>query len=432
MRSRRSPIRATSAGCVSPTSARDRRRGRSRERLHHHRAPGSCDGPCPASKIDHLVVVVQENHTFDNYFGRWCTGGAAPSCTDGPSCCERAPDADPAGHAPIIARRRGQRRLRPEPSSGVRARRDRRRQDGSLRRQRAVRRRAQRRVRRRRDGAALLGSRRRRRARRSLVPAGRRRQRGNDMFLFARGFIFPDNLVRARRRRARVQLHHRARRGVRRRAHHRRALARRRRLVDLVRRRLRVDAATAEAPASVPTRPTTAAPACRSIRASSIPSDLPPSTTRCSPTIRRFVRDYVSFAADLDADLLPQVAFVKGAGYHSEHPGPRTTISDGARFVQAVVDAVAASDYAPDTLVLVVYDEGGGFFDHVPPPPSRRRASVRHARAGDRRRAAGAQRHGLARDARALVDREIRRVELAALDGPARARATPWSPISAA
>ena len=81
-----------------------------------------------------------------------------------------------------------------------------------------------------------------------------------------------------------------------------------------------------------------------------------------------YVRDYVSFAADVSAHLLPQVAFVKGLGYHTEHPGLRTTIGDGARFVRAVVDAVAASDYAPDTLVLVVYDEGGGFFDHVAPP----------------------------------------------------------------
>ncbi|HEX9100794.1 MAG TPA: alkaline phosphatase family protein, partial [Polyangia bacterium] len=81
-----------------------------------------------------------------------------------------------------------------------------------------------------------------------------------------------------------------------------------------------------------------------------------------------YVRDYGAFAADLDAGLLPQVAFVKGLGYHTEHPGLRTSIADGERFVRAVVDAVAKSDYAPDTLVLVVYDEGGGFFDHVAPP----------------------------------------------------------------
>jgi phospholipase C len=82
------------------------------------------------------------------------------------------------------------------------------------------------------------------------------------------------------------------------------------------------------------------------------------------------VRDYVSFAADLGSHVLPQVAFVKGLGYRTEHPGLHTTISDGIAFVRGVVDAVARSEYAPDTLILVVYDEGGGFFDHVAPPAS--------------------------------------------------------------
>jgi hypothetical protein len=69
-----------------------------------HRRAGSCDGPCPASKIDHLVVIVQENHSFDSYFGRYCTApsGASPSCTDGPACCESAPTTDPSGAVPVI------------------------------------------------------------------------------------------------------------------------------------------------------------------------------------------------------------------------------------------------------------------------------------------------------------------------------------------
>src|SRR5256885_6120280 len=68
------------------------------------RKAGSCDGPCPASKIDHLVVIVQENHTFDNYFGRYCAAapGSAPACTQGPSCCEAGPDRDPSGASPIV------------------------------------------------------------------------------------------------------------------------------------------------------------------------------------------------------------------------------------------------------------------------------------------------------------------------------------------
>jgi phospholipase C len=69
-----------------------------------HRRAGSCDGPCPASKIDHLVVIVQENHSFDSYFGRYCTAptGSAPSCTSGPGCCEAGPPMDPSGAVPVI------------------------------------------------------------------------------------------------------------------------------------------------------------------------------------------------------------------------------------------------------------------------------------------------------------------------------------------
>ncbi len=79
------------------------------------------------------------------------------------------------------------------------------------------------------------------------------------------------------------------------------------------------------------------------------------------------LRDYSSFKADLDRRTLPQVAFIKGLGYHTEHPGLETNITDGIHFVQTIVDQIDHSDYAPDTLVLIVYDEGGGYFDHVAP-----------------------------------------------------------------
>jgi Stigma-specific protein, Stig1/Phosphoesterase family len=52
---------------------------------------------CQASKIEHVILIVQENHTFDSYFGRYCQApaGSSPTCTTGPSCCERAPDTEP-------------------------------------------------------------------------------------------------------------------------------------------------------------------------------------------------------------------------------------------------------------------------------------------------------------------------------------------------
>jgi phospholipase C len=82
----------------------------------------------------------------------------------------------------------------------------------------------------------------------------------------------------------------------------------------------------------------------------------------------KYIRDYASFANDLKSSNLPQVAYVRGLGFRSEHPGVGTTISDGEKFVNEVITAVQASVYAADTVVFVAWDEGGGYFDHVAPP----------------------------------------------------------------
>ena len=48
------------------------------------------------------MLIVQENHSFDSYFGRYCTAptGSNPTCMQGPSCCEAAPTTDPSGASP--------------------------------------------------------------------------------------------------------------------------------------------------------------------------------------------------------------------------------------------------------------------------------------------------------------------------------------------
>jgi phospholipase C len=55
------------------------------------------------TNIEHVVVIVEENHTFDSYFGSYCTAPAYsnPTCTKGAKCCEAAPATDPNGFAPI-------------------------------------------------------------------------------------------------------------------------------------------------------------------------------------------------------------------------------------------------------------------------------------------------------------------------------------------
>jgi phospholipase C len=82
------------------------------------------------------------------------------------------------------------------------------------------------------------------------------------------------------------------------------------------------------------------------------------------------LRDLTQLDQDLAQGKLPQVVFVKLAGYRSEHPGVKTTISAGVAGVKDIINKVTVSVYGPDTLVLVTYDEGGGFFDHIAPPPT--------------------------------------------------------------
>jgi phospholipase C len=81
-----------------------------------------------------------------------------------------------------------------------------------------------------------------------------------------------------------------------------------------------------------------------------------------------YMKDYRSLKLDLDNRTLPSFSFVKALTARSEHPNV-SNITDGVQFVKATVDAVLASpDYKDNTLILLTWDEGGGYYDHVPPP----------------------------------------------------------------
>ncbi|MFC4032282.1 phosphocholine-specific phospholipase C [Streptomyces polygonati] len=71
--------------------------------------------------------------------------------------------------------------------------------------------------------------------------------------------------------------------------------------------------------------------------------------------------------ADATAGTLPQVSWVVADEGSSEHP--YATPADGAHFVHQVIDALGANpDVFNSTVLLLNYDENDGFFDHVPPP----------------------------------------------------------------
>jgi phospholipase C len=64
---------------------------------------------------------------------------------------------------------------------------------------------------------------------------------------------------------------------------------------------------------------------------------------------------------------LPNVAWVVPNGHESEHP-PESLISDGQAYVTGVVNAVMRSPNWSSTAIFISWDDWGGFYDHVVPP----------------------------------------------------------------
>jgi len=73
------------------------------------------------------------------------------------------------------------------------------------------------------------------------------------------------------------------------------------------------------------------------------------------------------FEYDAKHDKLPTVSWIIPTGFQSEHPAFMP--ADGAAFVASKIDAIAANpDVWAKTVFILNYDENDGLFDHVPPP----------------------------------------------------------------
>jgi phospholipase C len=332
------------------------------------RNPGSCDGPCPASRIDHLIVIVQENHTFENYFGRYCTAlpGSAPACTQGPGCCEAGPDRDPTGASPVVLDDTTNGAYDPDHTQACELAEA---NGGAMDRYVA--------------GAGACSDPRNFAYADSavmmpywqLAAAGALADRyfqpisgqssSNDLYLARAQFVFLDNAFKPDAIGKECSVIPDA------------MLLPDPMIGDLLDEagvswalysegyQAMVDA---RAHGSCP-RPPNDCPFGLGLTPCDLDiGDLPFDYFASAADNPRVLRDYARFAQDLASATLPQVVFVKPLGYHNEHPGEYTTISDGTRFVGDVIDAVHASAYAPDTLILVIWDEGGGYFDHIAPP----------------------------------------------------------------
>jgi len=76
------------------------------------------------------------------------------------------------------------------------------------------------------------------------------------------------------------------------------------------------------------------------------------------------------YFTDLTNDALPSFAFIEaGYGNNDEHPGSGQSILDGQAEVANIVNSLMASPEWMSSVFFLAYDEGGGPYDHVPPVP---------------------------------------------------------------
>ncbi len=316
------------------------------------------------SAIRHVVIVVQENHTFDNYFGRYCSAaaGSAPSCNEGPSCCEAAPATDPSGASPVTLDDSANAGYDPDHSqscelseinggamdrfaTGASCSDDRNvaiapdaliatyhgwAQDGAIAD---------------RYFQSLAGS-----------------SSANDMYFAVAHYVFTDNdygpdsngagciLPRTRKTYTDTTIADLLIDGGHTFAYYAQGYA-------AMLAATFCPAAPDDCPFGLPTTP-----------CDYDPSDVPFEYYQRFVNNPDYMKDLDDLATDVANGTLPDVAFVKHVGYRNEHPGYGTTISAGVASVAQVVATIEGSAYADDTLILVTWDEGGGFYDHVAPP----------------------------------------------------------------
>lgn len=74
------------------------------------------------------------------------------------------------------------------------------------------------------------------------------------------------------------------------------------------------------------------------------------------------------FRADVQASKLAQVTWIIPPATYSEHPGPSSPVQ-GGWYIQDVLDALTANPQVwSKTVLLINFDENDGYFDHVPAP----------------------------------------------------------------
>ncbi|MCL5005571.1 MAG: alkaline phosphatase family protein [Acidobacteria bacterium] len=78
------------------------------------------------------------------------------------------------------------------------------------------------------------------------------------------------------------------------------------------------------------------------------------------------IEDLSRFYEEAKAGTLPSVSWICPNGEDSEHPPAKVSV--GQSYVTRIVDAAMRSPDWKSTAIFITWDDWGGFYDHVPPP----------------------------------------------------------------
>jgi phospholipase C len=82
----------------------------------------------------------------------------------------------------------------------------------------------------------------------------------------------------------------------------------------------------------------------------------------------RNVRPPSEFVQDVRDGEMPEVSWVIPDESYNEHPGEGKSTCAGENWTVHQVNTIMQSEYWRSTAIVIVWDDFGGFFDHVPPP----------------------------------------------------------------
>jgi len=83
------------------------------------------------------------------------------------------------------------------------------------------------------------------------------------------------------------------------------------------------------------------------------------------PKLSSHIVDLNEYFVDLEKGTLPEVAYIAPSGASEHPPG---SIRSGQKFVKSLIQALMRSDAWDSSAFLLLYDDWGGWYDHVTPP----------------------------------------------------------------